>query len=178
MNKKYIVRLTDTEREHLEKLIRRGKAQARKLLYARILLKTDVGGPDRWTDEKIAEAFEVSVPTVARQRRRYCEEGLEVALMPKKPGRPRRRVLDGRAEAHLIALACSNPPEGRDYWPLRLLADRMVELGYVESLSYETVRHTLKKPAQAPPQETMGDPASLKWRFRVEDGGGSGPLRG
>ena len=145
MNKKYVVRLNAQEREHLEKLLRSGRAHARKLLYARILLKADADGPDRWTDERIAEAFEVSTATVARQRRRYCEDGLEVALMPKKPGRPRRRVLDGRAEAHLIALSCSGPPEGREGWSLRLLADRMVELGYVESLSYETVRRTLKK---------------------------------
>jgi hypothetical protein len=146
MNKKYRVRLSGEERKHLRKLVRRGKAHARKLLYARILLKADEGGSaSSWTDERIAEAFEVSVATVARERRRFCEEGLGVALLPKKPGRPRRRVLDGRAEAYLIALACSNPPEGRDHWPLRLLADRMVELGYVESLSYETVRRTLKK---------------------------------
>ncbi len=153
MNKRYRVRLTDEERNHLEKLVRKGKAHARKLLYARILLKADENGPAAsasWTDERIADALEVSVATVARQRRRYCEEGLEVALLPKKPARrPRRRVLDGRAEAHLIALACSNPPEGRDHWPLRLLADRMVELGYVESLSYETVRRTLKKTASS-----------------------------
>jgi transposase len=149
MNKKYRVHLTDEERKHLEKLVRKGKAHARKLLYARILLKADEDGP-AWTDERIADALEVSVATVARERRRYCEEGLEVALMPKKPGRPRRRVLDGRAEAYLIALACSNPPEGREHWPLRLLADRMVELGYVESLSYETVRRTLKKTASSP----------------------------
>jgi transposase len=145
VNKKYRVRLTNEEREHLEKLVRKGKTHARKLLYARILLKADENGPASWTDERIADAFEVSVATVARERRRYREEGLEVALLPKKPGRPRRRVLDGRAEAHLIALACSSPPEGRGRWPLRLLADRMVELGYVESLSYETVRRTLKK---------------------------------
>lgn len=145
MNKKYRVRLTNEEREHLEKLVRKGKTHARKLLYARILLKADEDGPASWTEEQIADAFEVSVATVARERRRYCEEGLEVALLPKKPGRPRRRVLDGRAEAHLIALACSNPPQGRDHWPLRLLADRMVELGYVGSISYETVRRTLKK---------------------------------
>ena len=145
MNKKYRVRLTNEERKHLEKLVRKGKAHARKLLYARILLKTDENGTASWTDEQIADAFEVSIATVARERRRFCEEGLEIALLPKKPGRPRRRVLDGRAEAHLIALACSNPPEGREHWPLRLLADRMVELGYVESLSYETVRRTLKK---------------------------------
>jgi transposase len=145
MNKKHRVRLSGEERKHLQKLVRQGKAHARKLLYARILLKADEGGPASWTDERIAEALEVSVATVARERRRYCEEGLEVALLPKKPGRARRRVLDGRAEAHLIALACSSPPEGREHWPLRLLADRMVELGYVESLSYETVRRTLKK---------------------------------
>jgi transposase len=145
MNKKYVVRLTDEQREQIERLLRRGRAHARKLLYARILLKADADGPDRWTDERIAEAFEISTATVARERRRFCEEGLEVALMPKKPGRPRRRVLDGRAEAHLIALSCSSAPEGRDHWSVRLLADRMVELGYVESVSYETVRRTLKK---------------------------------
>ncbi len=150
MNKKYRVRLTHEERDYLQKLVRKGKAHVRKLLYARILLKADEDGP-AWTDERIADALEVSVATVARERRRYCEEGLEVALLPKKPGRPRRRVLDGRAEAHLIALACSNPPEGRDHWPLRLLADRMVELGYVEEpLSHETVRRTLKKTASSP----------------------------
>jgi transposase len=150
MNKKYRVLLTDEERNHLEKLVRKGKAHARKLLYARILLKADENGPASWTDERIADALEVSAATVARERRRYCEDGLEVALLPKKPGRPRRRILDGRAEAYLIALACSNAPEGRDHWPLRLLADRMVELGYVESLSYETVRRTLKKTASSP----------------------------
>ena len=145
MNKKNIVRLTAQERDHLEKLLRRGRAHARKLLYTRILLKADADGPYRWTDERFAAALEVSTATVARERRRYCEDGLEVALLPKKPGRPRRRVLDGRAEAHLIALSCSNPPEGRDRWSLRLLADRMVELGHVDTLSYETVRRTLKK---------------------------------
>ena len=149
MPKKYIVCLTNHEREHLEKLVRSGKAHARKLLYARILLKADANGP-AWTDERIGEAFEVSTATVARERRRFCEEGLEVALMPMKPARPRRPVLDGRAEAHLIALACSDPPEGRDRWPLRLLADRMVELGHVDAVSYETVRRTLKKTSSSP----------------------------
>src|SRR5919199_4666831 len=158
MNKKYRVRLTDEERNHLEKLVRKGKAHARKLTYARILLKADEDGP-AWTDQRIADAFEVSVATVARERKRYCEEGLEIALMPKKPGLPRRRVLDGRAEAHLIALACSDPPEGRERWSMRLLADRMVELGYVDAVSYETVRRTLKKTAQASPQEAVGDPS-------------------
>lgn len=146
MPKKYVVRLTGGEREELEALVRRGRAHARSLLYARLLLKTDASeaGP-AWTDERIADALETSADTVARQRRRFCEEGLEVALMPRKPGRPRRRALDGRAEAHLVALSCSEPPEGRAEWTLRLLADRMVELGHAESVSHETVRRALKK---------------------------------
>jgi len=156
MYKKYVVRLTDQERSQLETLVRRGRTHARKLLYARILLKADSDGPDRWTDEKIAEALEVSAATVARERRRFCEDGLEVALMPKKPGRPRRRVLDGRAEAHLIALSCSEPPEGRERWSMRLLADRMVELGHVGALSHETVRRTLKKTRSSPISSASG----------------------
>jgi transposase len=155
MPKKYVVRLTEAEREHLEKLVRKSKAHVRKLLYARLLLKADAN-KDSWTDERIAEALEVSTATVARERRRFCEEGLEVALMPKKPGRPRRRVLDDRAEAHLIALACLDPPEGRERWSMRLLADRMVELGHVESVSYETVRRTLKKTASSPTSSASG----------------------
>lgn len=145
MYKKYVVHLADQERRQLETLVRRGRAHTRKLLYARILLKADTDGSDRWTDERIADALEVSSATVARERRRYCEDGLEVALMPKKPGKPRRRVLDGRAEAHLIALSCSDPPEGRERWSMRLLADRMVELGHVDTVSHETIRRTLKK---------------------------------
>jgi transposase len=150
MYKKYVVRLTEEERQQIEKLVRRGRAHARSLLYGRILLKADADGPDRWTDERISEALEVSTDTVARERRRFCEDGLEVALMPKKPGRPRRRVLDGRAEAHLVALACSDPPEERGSWTLRLLADRMVELRHVSGVSHETVRRTLKKTNCAP----------------------------
>ncbi len=140
------MRLTDEARNHLEKLVRKGKAHARKLTYARILLKADEDGP-AWTDERIADAFEVSVATasLASGSATARREGLEIALMPKKPGLPRRRVLDGRAEAHLIALACSDPPKGRERWSVRLLADRMVELGYADALSYETVRRTLKK---------------------------------
>jgi transposase len=156
MYKKYFVRLTEEQRGQLESLVRRGRAHARKLLYARILLKADSDGPDRWTDERIAEALEVSTATVARERRRFCEDGLEVALMPKKPGRPRRRVLDGRAEAHLVALSCSDPPEGRERWSMRLLADRMVELGHVEALSHETVRRTLKKTLSSPTSSASG----------------------
>jgi transposase len=156
MNKKYVVRLTEQEREQIEKLLRRDRAHARSLLYGRILLKADADGPDRWTDERIADALEVSTATVARQRQRFCEDGLEVALMPKKPGRPRRRVLDGRAEAHLIALSCSKAPQGRERWSMRLLADRMVELGYVDGISHETVRRTLKKTVSSPTSNASG----------------------
>lgn len=156
MYKKYVVRLSEEQRTQLETLVRRGRAHARKLLYARILLKADEGGPDRWTDERIADASEVSTATVARERRRFCEEGLEVALMPRKPGRPRRRVLDGRAEAHLIALSCSDPPEGRERWSMRLLADRMVELGHVDTVSHETIRRTLKKTLSSPTSSASG----------------------
>jgi transposase len=156
MYKRYVVRLTEEQRTQLETLVRRGRAHARKLLYGRILLKADSDGPDRWTDERIADAFEVSTATVARQRRRFSEEGLEVALMPKKPGRPRRRVLDGRAEAHLVALACSDPPEGRERWSMRLLANWMVELGHADTLSYETVRRVLKKTRSSPISSASG----------------------
>ncbi len=147
MYKRYVVLLTDEERKRIEKLVRRGRTHARSLLYARILLKADASpkrGP-AWTDERIADALETSAATVARERRRFVEDGLEVALMAKKPGRPRRRVLDGRAEARLVALSCSEPPGGRGGWTLRLLAERMVELGHVDGISYETVRRTLKK---------------------------------
>ena len=157
MYKRYVVRLTDEERRRAEKLVRRGGAHARSLLYARILLKTDAseGGP-AWTDERIADALETSTDTVARERRRFAEDGLEVALMAKKPGRPRRRVLDGRAEAHLVALSCSEAPEGRGSWTLRLLADRMVELGHVGGVSRETVRRTLKKTNSSPTSSRSG----------------------
>ncbi len=145
MYKRYVVRLSEEERQRIGTFLRRHRAHVRSLPYARILLKADAseGGP-AWTDERIAEAMETSNDTVARERRRFLEDGLEVALMAKKPGKPGRRVLDGRTEAHLVALACSEPPESRGNWTLRLLADRMVELGHVERVSRETVRRTLK----------------------------------
>jgi hypothetical protein len=155
--KRYVVRLSEEERQRVRTLLQRGRAHARSLLYARILLKAEAseGGP-AWTDERIAEAMETSTDTVARERRRLVEDGLEVALMAKKPGKPRRRVLEGRAEAHLVALACSEPPEGRGSWTLRLLADRMVELGHVERVSRETLRRTLKKTNCAPTWSRSG----------------------
>lgn len=145
MNKKYIVRLTDGEREELTALVSKGKAAARKLTRARVLLKADAGGP-AWTDEKIAEALDVGRRTVENVRKRLVKEGLEAALNRKKRCRPpREKILDGEKEAKLIALACGEPPEGRKRWTLRLLSDKLVELDIVEAVSYETVRRTLKK---------------------------------
>ena len=115
-------------------------------MHARILLKADAasGGPD-WNDAAIAEGLEVGRATVERVRKQFVEEGLDAALERRKPRRQYHRKLDGDGEAHLIALACSQAPEGRNRWTLRLLADRMVALEHVEQLSYQTVRRTLKK---------------------------------
>jgi transposase len=145
--KKYKVTLTAEERQHLPELIAAGKAAARKLAHARVLLKADAadGGP-AWPDARIAEAVEVGVATIERIRQRFVEQGLEAALGRKKQDRPSRpRKLDGRAEARLIALACSAPPEGRKEWTMQLLADRLVELRVVDAVCDETVRRALKK---------------------------------
>ena len=144
--KKYIVTLTEEEREMLQALLSRGKAAARKLTHARILLKADAapGGP-QWRDDTIAEALDIGGATVERVRRQFVEEGLEAALERRPSRRQYHRKLDGDGEAHLIALACQEPPEGRSRWTLRLLADRMVALEYVDQISYQTVRRTLKK---------------------------------
>ena len=145
--KRYIVTLTADERQALHDLIAAGKAASQKLAHARILLKADAapGGP-AWPDARIAEAAEVSVATVERVRQRFVEQGFEAALVRKRQDRPsRERKLDGRAEARLIALACSAPPAGRKEWTMRLLADQLVELEVVDAISDETVRRTLKK---------------------------------
>jgi transposase len=146
MKKKYIVTLTEPEREMLQAMLSKGKAAARKLMHARVLLKADAspGGP-AWNDDQIAEGLEVGRATVERVRREFVEGGLDAALERRKPRRQYQRRLDGDGEAHLIALACQKPPEGHARWTLRLLADRMVLLEYVDRLSYQTVRRTLKK---------------------------------
>jgi transposase len=142
--KKYLVTLTEDERAALGQRVRSGRGPARELTRARILLKAD-GGP-AWPDARIAEAVEVSVATVERVRQRFVEQGLEAALGRKKQDRPSRpRKLDGRAEARLIALACSAPPEGRQEWTMQLLADKLVELRVVDAVCDETVRRALKK---------------------------------
>jgi transposase len=145
--KRYLVELTPEERQDLTKLVSAGKGSARTLTRARILLKADqaAGGPG-WDDGRIADALGCGRRTVERVRRRLVEEGLDAALTHKPQARPSvAPKLDGRAEAKLIALACSDPPDGRAGWTLRLLADRLVGLEVVDSVSYETVRRTLKK---------------------------------
>lgn len=140
VQEKYEVRLEVEERRRLQKLIRSGRSSARALGRARILLKMDEG----WTAPQAAAALDVSERTVFRVKRRYAEEGLEGVLKHRvQPNRYRK--VDDRVEAHLIALACSPAPEGHEHWTLRLLADKTVELGVVESLAPETVRLKLKK---------------------------------
>jgi hypothetical protein len=158
MKKKYLVTLTEDERSQLHDLIAVGKAAAKKLLHARILLKADAapGGPD-WHDDRIAEALEVSTATVGRVRQRFIEHGLEAALVRKKQDRPSRLPkIDGRAEAHLIALACSPPPEGRAEWTMQLLADKLIELKVVDTVCDETVRRALKKTKSSPGGRSNG----------------------
>jgi transposase len=142
----YAVELTEGERARLRTLVGRGTAPARALTRARILLKANQGeGGAAWADAAIAGALEVHPTTVARVRRAYAEDGLEAALTRKAPDRVYPRALDGAAEARLVALACGDPPEGRERWTLRLLADELVRLEVVEAVSHETVRRTLKQ---------------------------------
>ncbi len=146
MNRKYVVQLTEEERSQLKQIISSGTAPARKIRRAQILLKSDSSpeGPN-WGYQAICAAFNVSATTVTTVRKAYCEGGLEAALNRKKPERAYTHRLDGEAEAHLIAMACSQPPEGHARWSLRLLRDRFVEAGYVEEVSHETIRQVLKK---------------------------------
>ena len=146
MAEKYRVWLMDAERERLEKLIYSGEAKARKLTHARILLKADSSARGRnWTDQQISTSLDVSLATIARVRKRFATQGLTCALNPKVQKNHRPRRLDGEQEAHLIAITCSEPPDGYARWSLRLLADKLVELDVVESISHETVRQTQKK---------------------------------
>jgi transposase len=147
MTKKYRVTLEAEEREYLRQLLSKGKADVRRLKHAQILLAADESeeGPAQ-SDEQIAQSLPVGTATVERVRRRFVEEGLELSLSPyRTPRRIYKTKLDGRQEAHLIAIACSSPPQGRSRWTLSLLADQMVELKHVDSVSRETVRQTLKK---------------------------------
>jgi hypothetical protein len=145
MEKKYIVRLTDEERKSLREVIGKLKGSSQKVRRAQILLKADADGPN-WTDKKIAEAFLCRTQTVESLRQRLVTDGFDVALCGKKPVKPsREKRLDGEQEAKVIALRLGEPPPGFASWSLRLLAEQVVELEIVDSISHETVRRTLKK---------------------------------
>jgi hypothetical protein len=150
--KKYVVRLSGEEREHLQALIRKGKSPARRLLKARILLKADVSeAGEGWSDGRIIKALDTSESMVCRVRKQLVEEGFE-AVLSRKPRTtpPVPAIFDGEKEAKLIALACSKPPKGRARWTLRLLENRVVELGIVERASDSTIGRTLKKTFSTP----------------------------
>jgi transposase len=148
---KYVVDLTEEEREQLLQLLRKGRSPARKLARARILLQADEGR----SDEQVAQALHVGSATVGRVRQRFVEEGLEAALTERpRPGK--RPKLTGKEAAHLIAIACSDPPEGHSRWTLRLLADKAVELGFTDSITRETVRQMLKKQTSSPGRRSSG----------------------
>ena len=145
--KRYVIRLSEDERERLTAVVSKGKAAARKRLHAQVLLKVDVSAAGAgWTDRQVVEALGVGERTVQAIRQRCVEESLEAALERKKQCRPsRQRILDGAKEAQLVALCCGKVPTGQARWTLRLLADELVRLEIVESVSHETVRQALKK---------------------------------
>lgn len=175
---KYHVCLSKDERAELHHMISSGKAAAAKLMHARILLKAD-RSPDgpALSDRKIAEAVECDEMTVQRVKKRCTEEGLESALTPKPKGH-RPPKLDGEQEARLVALACSKAPGGQGRWTMQMLADKLVELHIVESISDESVRRTMKKKrAEAMAKGAVGHPAREKWRLRRGNGGCSGGLQ-
>ena len=146
MNQKYVVKLSKTEREQLEAMLASGTERARTLTRARILLKSDASERGaKWRYEQICTAFDVTQVTVSKVRKAYVELGLGGAIRRKRPEREYLPRLDGKAEAHLVALTCGEPPKGQARWTLRLLQEKMVELEIVESVSHETVRKTLKK---------------------------------
>ena len=144
--KRYKVTLTDEEREELTQLVSKGKTNARKITRARILLLADENQEQSgWIDARIAEALGISSRTVERIRQTCVEAGIEAALNHKRPKRTRSKTLDGEAEARLVQLACSKPPGGHERWTMQMLADKLIELEIVETISDETVRTTLKK---------------------------------
>ncbi len=145
--KKYHVYLTQDEKAYLQQMVKKGRGRARQMQRAHILLKADVSEGQGWTDQQIRDTFHLARNTVSKIRKRFTEVGLEETVKRKRPEREYVTRLDGAQEAHLVALACSTPPEGRARWTLRLLAERMVALEYVESVSYETIRQVLKKRA-------------------------------
>ena len=177
MDKKYIVRLTDQERDELAAVIKKPKGTGQKVRRAQILAKADADGPN-WTDYLIAEAFGCRTQTVENVRQRLVERGFREALEGRKRETPTvEKLLSGEQEARIIAARLGSPPPGYANWTLRLLAREVVEPGIVESVSYETVRRTIKKRDDEPQDRVPGDPARGRWRVRRPHGGGAGDLR-
>ena len=144
---KYRFSLTQDERDELEAIVTKGKHNSQKVLNALILLNYDEDAPKPRTlgEQDIAKVLKVSAMKIHRTKQRFVDEGMDIALNGRKGDRVYKRKADGDFEAHLVALSCSDPPEGQAQWSLRLLADQVVELGYIESVSYETIRRVLKK---------------------------------
>jgi transposase len=171
--KKHIICLSQEQRQALQQIVKTGKAPARQVLHAQILLKVDASeaGPN-WSNKQIQEAFGAVASTIWRVRTRFLSEGLPGSVARRsQPERPEKRKLQGEQEAHLIALACQNAPDGQQRWTLRLLADKLVELEVVESVSHETVRTTLKKTNSSPGKSKSGaflpkrmPPSSQRWK--------------
>jgi transposase len=144
--KKYLVALRNEQRVELEELTKKGTICASKMNHVRILLLADINNQKGgWTDANISEALNISVATIERVRQRFVESGMQSALQRREPKNRRHKIIDGEKEAHLIALACSETPMGKAKWTLQMLAEQMVELKYVEQVSKETIRQTLKK---------------------------------
>ena len=156
--KKYVVKLSDEERERLNTLIHKGKHRAGQVVKARILLKADATeAGEGWSDSQIATALDISIGTVARTRQQLVEEGFEAVLTRKhSPASARKRIFDGAAEAKLVAVACSKPPIGRARWTLKLLEEAVVELNIVERASDNTIGRTLKKIRSSPTSKSNG----------------------
>jgi transposase len=166
---RYIVELTDEERNKLKDIVSKNKASRSTIVNAYILLRSDV--TCGWLYDEIAQAYDVSTKKVEFVRKRFVEEGLEAALSRKPVTNAHRRKITGEEEAHLIALCCSQAPEGHERWTLRMLADKMVELDIVDSVSHETIRQTLKKTNLSPGKSKNGvfrrskmPPLSVKWK--------------
>lgn len=149
MSKLYHVTLTEVERQELKELIARRSEKALAVKRAYILMAADENGSQAWSDSRISETYQVGVRTVERTRKRFVEDGFKLAVHGKKREVYKEKVFDGEVEAHLVALRCGPPPAGYARWTLHLLADRMVELNYVESISHESVRQMLKKRTEA-----------------------------
>ena len=177
MHKKYIVRLTNEERETLRIVVKKLKGSSQKVRRAQVLLKADADGPN-WTDTRIAEAFDCRTKTVENIRQRLVRDGFEIALNGKKrESPPRAKALDGEQEAKVIAMRLGSPPKGFANWTLRLLAKQLVQLEIVDSISPETVRKTLKKRHHAEENPVLGDSSCSQQRVRCLYGGRAGHIQ-